>query len=75
MCIRDRVLSVFFLPLVMAIIHIAFAFKVITKLLEVLNLTNVRLYAGCTAATILVFAVFYVMVYALTARTYYSIVS
>jgi len=41
----------------------------------VLNLTNVRLYAGCTAVTILVFAVFYVMVYALTARTYYSIVS
>lgn len=73
--IKSQVLSVFFLPLVMAIIHIAFAFKVITKLLEVLNLTNVRLYAGCTAATILVFAVFYVMVYALTARTYYSIVS
>ena len=63
------------LPLVTAVIHIAFAFKVITKMLVVLNLTNVQLYAGCTAVTILVFAVFYVIVYALTARTYYHIVS
>ena len=73
--IKSQVLTVFFLPLVTAVIHIAFAFKVITKLLEVLNLTNVQLYAGCTAVTILVFAVFYIIVYAVTARTYYNIVS
>jgi len=73
--IKSQVLTVFFLPLVTAVIHIAFAFKVITKLLEVFNLANVQLYAGCTAVTILVFAVFYVIVYALTARTYYHIVS
>ncbi|HBI27571.1 MAG TPA: cell division protein FtsX, partial [Peptococcaceae bacterium] len=58
--IKSQVLTVFFLPLVTAVIHIAFAFKVITKMLEVLNLTNVQLYAGCTAVTILVFALFYV---------------
>jgi putative ABC transport system permease protein len=73
--IKSQVLTVFFLPLVTAVIHIAFAFKVITKLLEVLNLTNVQLYAGCTVVTILVFAVFYIIVYAVTARTYYNIVS
>jgi hypothetical protein len=73
--IQSQVLTVFFLPLVTAVIHIAFAFKVITKLLEVLNLTNVQLYAGCTVVTILVFAVFYIIVYAVTARTYYNIVS
>jgi putative ABC transport system permease protein len=73
--IKSQVLTVFFLPLVTAVIHIAFAFKVITKMLEVLNLTNVQLYAGCTVATILVFAFFYVIVYGLTARTYYRIVS
>jgi putative ABC transport system permease protein len=73
--IKSQVLTVFFLPLVTAAIHIAFAFKVITKLLEVLNLTNVQLYAGCTVVTILVFAVFYIIVYAVTARTYYNIVS
>lgn len=73
--IRSQVLAVFFLPLVTAAIHIAFAFKVITKLLVVFNLTNVPLFAICTVLTILVFAVLYIGVYALTARTYYRIVS
>lgn len=73
--IRSQVLTVFFLPLFTAVIHIAFAFKVIIKLLAVLNLTNIPLFAICTAITILVFAVFYTIVYALTAKTYYKIVS
>ncbi|MBU5455083.1 FtsX-like permease family protein [Caproiciproducens sp. MSJ-32] len=73
--IKSQVLMVFFLPLLMAIIHIAFAFKVITKLLSVLNLTNVTLFALCTVGTILVFAVFYGIVYSLTARVYYKLVS
>ncbi|ASW44172.1 FtsX-like permease family protein [Clostridium isatidis] len=73
--IKSQVLMVFFLPLLMAIIHIAFAFKVITKLLSVLNLTNITLFALCTLGTILVFAVFYGIVYSLTARVYYKLVS
>lgn len=73
--IRSQVLAVFFLPLVTAAIHIAFAFKVITKLLIVFNLTNVPLFALCTVLTILVFAILYIAVYALTAKSYYRIVS
>lgn len=73
--IKSQVLVVFFLPLVAAVIHIAFAFKVITKLLALLNLTNVGLFVICTAATIFIFALFYALVYILTAREYYKIVS
>ncbi|MFL0245570.1 ABC transporter permease [Candidatus Clostridium stratigraminis] len=73
--IGNQVLMVFFLPLVTAIIHIAFAFKVIVKLLSVLNLTNVKLFVSCTAGTIFVFVIFYVIVYFLTSRVYYKIVS
>jgi len=73
--IHSQVLTVFFLPLVAAVIHIAFAFKVITKMLAIFNLTNIPLFAICTAVTIIVFAVFYTAVYMLTARTYYKIVS
>ncbi|HHV99123.1 MAG TPA: ABC transporter permease [Clostridiaceae bacterium] len=73
--IHSQVLTVFFLPLIAAVIHIAFAFKVITKLLALFNLTNIPLFALCTAITILVFSVFYAIVYALTAKTYYKIVS
>jgi len=72
--IHFQVLSVFFLPLIMAVIHIAAAFPVICKLLTIFNMTNVPLYAICTALTILVFAVCYAMIYSLTARTYYRIV-
>lgn len=73
--IRSQVLSVFFLPLIVAVIHVIVAFKVMTKILGVMNLTNVPLFAGCTAITIAVFAVFYVIVYSITAREYYRIVN
>lgn len=73
--IRSQVLTVFFLPLITAIIHIIVAFKVITKLLAVLNLVNVPLFMACTIITVAVFAVFYAIVYGLTAREYYKIVN
>ena len=72
--IRSQVLTVFFLPLVTAGIHIAFAFPIITKMLQMINLTNVNLFAICTVASLLIFTIFYAIVYALTARTYYRIV-
>ena len=73
--IRSQVLSVFFLPLVVAVIHVAVAFKVMTKILGVLNLTNLSLFAVCTIITIAVFAVFYIIVYSITAKEYYRIVN
>ncbi len=73
--IQSQVLSVFFLPLVVAVIHVAVSFKVMTKILGVLNLTNVPLFAICTAITIAVFAVFYIIVYSITAKEYYRIVN
>lgn len=73
--IRSQVLTVFFLPLVTTMIHIAVSFKLITRLLSLFNLTNTALFAACTGITILVFSIFYIAVYALTARVYYKIVS
>lgn len=72
--IRGQVLMVFFLPLVATVIHIAFAFPMITKLLAVLNLKNVSLFMISTLMTILVFAIIYAIVFSLTARAYYKIV-
>ncbi len=73
--IRSQVLMVFFLPLVVAMVHIAAAFGVITKLLAALNLTNVSLFLGGTIVTAAVFTVFYAIVYGITAREYYRIVN
>jgi len=72
--VRSQVLKVFFLPIIAAAIHIAAAFKMITKLLALMNLTNVPLFFWCTVVTLLVFAVIYGVVYALTAKVYYNIV-
>ncbi|AZV56416.1 ABC transporter permease [Clostridium sp. AWRP] len=72
--IRSQVLMVFFLPLVFTVIHIAFAFPMITKILAVLGLKNVNLFILSTAGTIVVFAAIYTIVFSLTARVYYKIV-
>lgn len=72
--IRSQVLMVFFLPLAAAVIHIAFAFPMITKLLAVLNLKNVSLFMQSTVMTILVFAVIYAIVFSITERACYKIV-
>ena len=72
--IRSQILTVFFLPLVMAIIHIAVAFPVITKLLAIFYLKNTKLFFGCTAGTVGIFAVFYVIIFVITAKEYYKIV-
>ena len=72
--IRRQVLLVFFIPLVMAGIHIMAAFKMITNLLTIFSMNNVELYAICTLGTFLVFAVIYALVYVVTAREYYKIV-
>lgn len=72
--IRSQVLMVFFLPLVFTIIHIAFAFPMITKMLALLGLKNVNLFILSTAMTIIVFAAIYTLVFSLTARAYYKIV-
>jgi len=71
--IRGQVLSVFFLPLAAAGVHIIFAFPMITKLLILFNLTNTALFAACTAVTFAVFAVFYACVYLATTKAYYRI--
>lgn len=72
--IRSQILLMFFLPLLVACIHIAFAFPFITRILAVFNLTNVGLFALFTLAGIAVFGLFYAAMYGLTARVYYRIV-
>lgn len=72
--IRSQVLTVFFLPIITAAIHIAFAFPIITRVLAIISLTNVKLFAACTVISILIFTLLYAIVYSLTARTYYRIV-
>ncbi|MDE5853798.1 MAG: ABC transporter permease, partial [Ruminococcus sp.] len=72
--IHSQVLTVFFLPLVTAGIHTAFAFPLIKKILAMLQLNNTKLYAICTIVSLLIFALIYGIIYLLTAKVYYKIV-
>lgn len=73
--ISIQILTVFFAPLIVAAIHVAFDFQLMLKLLSLFALTNAKLTMLCTLGTLLGFAVIYGIVYGLTARTYYKIVS
>lgn len=72
--ISSQILTVFFLPLITAAVHVAFAFPLINKILSLMNLYNTKLYLLCSAVSLLVFAAIYSIVYALTAREYFKIV-
>jgi putative ABC transport system permease protein len=72
--IRSQILLVFFLPLAVSAMHIAFAFPILTRLLKVLFQSNQMLFLICTLASLGIFALIYVIIYSMTAKVYYQIV-
>ena len=72
--INSQVLLVFFLPLVVAGMHLAFAFPILEKVLHILLLSSTSLFVACSLVTFGVFAAVYTLIYTATARTYYKIV-
>ncbi len=72
--IHSQVLSVFFLPLIVAALHTAVAFPMTTCMMTAFGLTNTSLFAWCTVGCFAVFGIFYALVYWATAHTYYKIV-
>lgn len=72
--ISSQVRIVFFLPIIVAAIHVAFAFPIITKLLALLNLVNVPLFIGCLIGTLVVFMLIYYSMFKWTSVNYYRIV-
>lgn len=73
--IRSQVLTVFFLPLIVAGVHVAFAFPIMSGVLSLLGLMNVTLYIICTVICFLVFALMYGIIFAVTSRLYYKTVN
>ena len=72
--IHSQILTVFFLPLITAGIHVVFAFPLMDKILSLLNLVNTNLYILCAVGTFIVFAILYAIIYSMTAKNYYRIV-
>lgn len=73
--INSQVLIVFFMPLIVAAIHIAFNFRLMKMLLTLFTVNNTKLIFLCTVGTVIAFMAAYSIVYILTAKVYYKIVS
>ena len=73
--VNSQVLTVFYAPLLLSGVHLAFAFPFIQKITILLGVSNMPLLLLTNAVCFLAFALFYVFVYRATARAYYSIVS
>ena len=72
--IHSQILTVFFLPIIVAAVHIAFDFNLVVQLLSLFQLVDVRLTALCTLGTLGVFCAVYAAIYLITARSYSRIV-
>ncbi len=72
--VRRQIILVFFLPLFGAVIHICFAFGVISELLSLFAMTNTQLFILCTLGTVVIFTIIYTLIYLWTAKVYYKLV-
>lgn len=72
--INSQLLVVFFAPLAVAAIHVAFDFSLMTRLLTLFSLHNGSLVLVCTAGTLAAFTAIYALVYRATAKAYYKLV-
>lgn len=73
--INSQLLTVFFLPLLLAGCHLIFAFPMVQKIMMMFNLTNTTLFMATSGVCFAVFALFYVVVYRVTSNAYYRLIS
>ena len=73
--INSQVLTVFFAPLLLAGVHLAFAYPMIWKILQLFFMRNLAFVVLVTIGDFVLFGIFYAIVYKLTAGAYYNIVS
>ena len=73
--IRKQLLMVFFLPILLAIVHLGFAYKMLSAILVSIGVVNMKLMLHVTIGICLVYFLLYLMVFVITTRTYKQIVS
>lgn len=73
--INSQLLTVFFLPLAGAGLHMIFASIIIRRILLAFNFNNPVLFVVTTLVCFVVFALFYTLIYRVTSNAYYKIVS
>lgn len=72
--ISKQVRTIFFVPLIVSVIHTAAAFKLTSNLISSVMYRNYPLFAGCTVIVVLFAAAVYGAVYGITAKIYYKLI-
>ena len=72
--IETQIRMVFFLPIVVAALHVVAAFRLIRRVLSLLIMDSGQLFVWCLVTTVLAFAVIYYVVFRITSKIYYRIV-
>lgn len=73
--VSSQMLTVFFLPVITAIVHLCFAFQIIKKIMLLFMMKDVKLMAIVSIICCLIFVLFYIVVYKITSNSYYSIIT
>lgn len=72
--VNSQMLTVFFLPLIIATLHTGVALPIVLKLLTMFALRNTTLTVAITGIAIVIFGIFYTVVYRITSNAYYSVI-
>ncbi|HHT7708943.1 TPA: ABC transporter permease [Streptococcus suis] len=73
--IRKQLLTVFFLPILLAFVHLAFAYKMLSSILLSIGVVNAGLMLQVTVGICGGYLFLYLVVYAITTRSYKQIIS
>ena len=72
--INKQVLTVFFLPLAFAFLHLAFAYHMLSLILKVVGVVDSAMMLSVTLSICGIFALVYVLIFMITSRSYRKIV-
>jgi len=72
--INKQVLTVFFLPLAFAFLHLAFAYHMLSLILKVVGVVDSAMMLSVTLSICGIFALIYVLIFMITSRSYRRIV-
>ena len=72
--INKQVLTVFFLPVIFAFLHLAFAYHMLSLILKVIGVVDTAMMLSVTLTICGIFALIYVLIFMITSRSYRKIV-
>lgn len=72
--INKQVLTVFFLPVIFAFLHLAFAYHMLSLILKVIGVVDIAMMLSVTLSICGIFALVYVLIFMFTSRSYRKII-